>query len=236
MSFNVDAMAHAFVLSSRYIGTTLSMTLISLLIGLVIGMIIALLRSYKVPIIAQVLQVFITILKGVPIVLVILGSFLLMSQRFSSFAKSMGWSIRFKDINPMWIAAFALSLMAIINVSEIFRGVFASIPKGQKDAAKAIGLTTFQQIRRVLIPQSIPIAIPMLSNLLINLIKASALASMVGVTDIFAEATVASQQNYTFLEGYVAVALIYWLMSIVIEKGSDLLENHMNRKIRGSIS
>ncbi|EAC9481356.1 amino acid ABC transporter permease, partial [Listeria monocytogenes] len=80
--------------------------------------------------------------------------------------------------------------------------------------------------------QAWPISLPMFSNLLISLVKASALASMVSVVDVFAAAKITAQQNYRFLEAYVAVAIIYWLISLVIEKGAQLLENRLLRKLR----
>ena len=125
--------------------------------------------------------------------------------------------------------------MATINSSEIFRGAFAAIKKGQFDAAKSMGMTNLQTIRRVLLPQAIPISLPMFSNLLISLVKASSLASMVSVVDVFAAAKITAQQNYRFLEAYVAVAVIYWGISLVIEKGAQLLEERMTRKLRRAI-
>ncbi|WP_442760499.1 ABC transporter permease subunit, partial [Enterococcus italicus] len=109
---------------------------------------------------------------------------------------------------------------------------FSSIKKGQFDAAKSLGMTNFQTIRRVLLPQAFPVSVPMFSNLLITLIKASALASMVSVVDVFAAAKISAQQNYRFLEAYVAVAIIYWVISIIIEKCAQLFEQRMNRKLR----
>jgi L-cystine transport system permease protein len=75
----------------------------------------------------------------------------------------------------------------------------------------------------------------MFSNLLISLIKASSLASMVSVVDVFAAAKITAQQNYRFLEAYVAVAVIYWGISLVIEKGAQMLEQRMTRKLRRAI-
>ncbi|MDN6545522.1 MAG: ABC transporter permease subunit, partial [Enterococcaceae bacterium] len=138
----------------------------------------------------------------------------------------------FKDFNMIWIAIFALSILSIINSSEIFRGAFSSIKKGQFDAAKSLGMTNFQTIRRVLLPQAFPVSVPMFSNLLITLVKASALASMVSVVDVFAAAKISAQQNYRFLEAYIAVAIIYWIISLIIEKGAQLFEQRMNRKLR----
>jgi L-cystine transport system permease protein len=86
----------------------------------------------------------------------------------------------------------------------------------------------------VLLPQAIPVSLPMFSNLLINLIKASALGSMVSVVDVFAAAKITAQQNYRFLEAYIAVAIIYWALSFLIEKGAGFLEERMTRRLRRS--
>lgn len=236
MSFSFAIMLDSLGIAVRYIGTTLFMAIASLLVGLIFGIIIALIRNYQVKFISPFLQAVVTILKGVPTVLVILGIYLLMSRMFNDLMDSFGWSTQFRDVNPIWIAIFALSLMSTINVSEIFRGTFSSIKKGQYDAAKSIGLTTPQTIRRVLLPQAFPVALPMMSSLLISLVKASSLASMVSVVDVFAAARISAQQNYRFLEAYIAVAIIYWMISLVIEKSSGLLERKLNQRMRGSLS
>lgn len=232
MSFQFSIMIDALKTASHYIGTTLFMAISALVIGLVIGLGIALIRLYRVKVIAPILQGIVTILKGVPIVLVILALYLVSAKQFDIWAESMHWQLRFKDFNMVWIAIAALSLLSAINSSEIFRGSFAAVKKGQFDAAKSIGMTNLQVIRRVLLPQALPISIPMFSNLLISLVKASALASMVSVVDVFAAAKITAQQNYRFLEAYVAVAIIYWMISLVIEKGAQLLEERMSRKLR----
>ena len=232
MSFQLSIMIEALKTASHYIGTTLFMALTALVIGAVVGLIIALIRLYRIKILAPVLQVIVTVLKGVPVVLVILALYLISAKQFDIWAESMHWTLRFKDFNMVWIAIAALSLMSAINSSEILRGAFAAVKKGQFDAAKSIGMTNLQVIRRVLLPQAWPISLPMFSNLLISLVKASALASMVSVVDVFAAAKITAQQNYRFLEAYVAVAIIYWLISLVIEKGAQLLENRLLRKLR----
>lgn len=236
MHFNFQAMMSSIAYAIRYLGTTLLLSVTALLIGIVVGFVIALIRFYNVKVLTQVLQVLITLLKGVPIVLILLAMYLLASTEFDVWAKAMHWSIRFKNINSIWIAIVGLGIMAIVNASEIFRGAFASVRKGQFDAAKSIGMTRSQTVRRVLLPQAIPVSIPVFGNLLINLIKASALASMVGVVDIFSAATISAQQGYTFLEAYVGVALIYWAVVVCIERGTGLFEHRMTNKMKRAAS
>ncbi len=235
MSFDFGIMIHSLLTASQYIGVTLFMALASLAIGMFAGLGIALIRLYKVTGLAPLFQVLVTVLKGVPIVLIILSMYLIASRQFDGWSESIGWTLRFKDFNMIWIAIVALSILAAINSSEIFRGAFAAIKKGQLDAARSIGLSNLQTIRRVLLPQALPISLPMFSNLLISLIKASALASMVSVVDVFAAAKITAQQNYRFLEAYVAVAVIYWAISILIEKGTGFLEERMTRKLRRAV-
>lgn len=235
MSFKFEVMIQSLKVASQYIGTTLFMAITAIVIGVILGLGIALIRLYRIKGLSQFFQVAVTLLKGIPMVLIILALYLVASKQFDVWSESMNWSLRFRDFNMVWIAISALSLLATINSSEIFRGAFAAIKKGQFDAAKSMGMTNLQTIRRVLIPQAIPISLPMFSNLLISLVKASSLASMVSVVDVFAAAKITAQQNYRFLEAYVAVAVIYWGISLVIEKGAQLLEQRMTRKLRRAI-
>ena len=235
MSFKFEVMIQSLQVASQYIGTTLFMAITAIIIGVILGLGIALIRLYRIKGLSQFFQVVVTLLKGIPMVLIILALYLVASKQFDVWSESMNWSLRFRDFNMVWIAISALTLLATINSSEIFRGAFAAIKKGQFDAAKAMGMTNLQTIRRVLLPQAIPISLPMFSNLLISLIKASSLASMVSVVDVFAAAKITAQQNYRFLEAYVAVAVIYWGISLVIEKGAQMLEQRMTRKLRRAI-
>ena len=232
MSFKFEFFIKSFKIASQYIGTTLEVALSGLVIGLILGLVIALIRFYNVPILSQFFIGFFTILKAIPIVLILLATYLIFAKTFDQFAAGIGWQMKFKDMNPLVIPIFCLSILSTIGLSETFRGTFASIGKGQQYAAKSIGMGTRQIIVRIILPQALPVALPMMSNTLIGLIKASALVSMVGVVDIFAAAKISAQQNYRFLEAYLAVALIYWILNSVIEQGAGLLERNLNRRLR----
>ena len=232
MSFKFEVFLNSLKIASKYIGTTLEVALSALLIGLFLGLVIALVRFYKVPVLSQFLAGLFTVLKAIPIVLILLATYLIFAKKFDQFAVNIGWHMKFKDINPLIIPIFGLSILSTIGLSETFRGTFASIGKGQQDAAKSSGMGTFQIITRIILPQALPVALPMMSNTLIGLVKASALVSMVGVVDIFAAAKISAQQNYRFLEAYLAVALIYWIINILIEQGAGLLERSLNSRLR----
>jgi L-cystine transport system permease protein len=92
-----------------------------------------------------------------------------------------------------------------------------------------VGLTSYQTLKRVVLPQMIPVAVPVLCNNLIVFIKMSALLYYISVTDILNAAQIPATINYKFLESYVAAALIYWVICVAIEKLSQLLERKLSR-------
>ncbi|MEX0381258.1 amino acid ABC transporter permease [Leuconostoc sp. MS02] len=216
----------------RYVPVTIYMAVVSLIIGGGLGLVVALVRYYQVPVLSQLFSIMITILKGVPLILVFLIIFLVASQNFNHLAQAVGLKMTYGDLPMSILAIIGLSLMAMVGLSEAFRGAFESVKQVQFDAARSLGMTNLQTIRRVLIPQSFPVALPMIINMLINLIKGTALASLVSVVEIFSAATQAASSNYKYFEAYIAAAIIYWVMTILIERGARLLEIRLDRKTR----
>lgn len=236
MKIDFTAIVTAFNAGIPYIPVTLRLAFVPLVIGTVIGLTIAFIRFYRLPILAKFFSGIITVGKGIPVVLSLIVAYLIFSDAFDQVSQALGWSIQFKDINREYIAMFVLSLYASIGLSEIFRGALTSIPKDQWDAAASIGLTQVQTIRRVILPQLVPIVLPMMCSQLISLIKASALVSLVSVVDVLNGALITSTTSYTFLESYIAAALIYWGLSIVIEQLSGFFERRYARKfVRGTL-
>ena len=235
MVIDFTAIAEAFKAAVPFIPVTLRLALIPLFIGSLLGLLIALVRFYQVPVLSKVLGGFITIGKGIPVVLSLMVAYLLFSDLFDQLATSLSLPIRFSEVNREYIGIFVLSITATISLSEIFRGALSAIPKDQWDAAASIGLTQFQTIVRVIFPQMLPTALPLICSQLIVLIKASSLVSLVSVVDVLNGALITATTSYTFLESYIAAAIIYWALSIAVEQVSHLFErNYAKKFVRGS--
>lgn len=235
MFIDFNAIAEAFKAAVPFIPVTLRLALIPLFIGSLLGLLIALVRFYQVPVLSKVLGGFITIGKGIPVVLSLMVAYLLFSDLFDQLATSLSLPIRFSEVNREYIGIFVLSITATISLSEIFRGALSAIPKDQWDAAASIGLTQFQTIVRVIFPQMLPTALPLICSQLIVLIKASSLVSLVSVVDVLNGALITATTSYTFLESYIAAAIIYWALSIAVEQVSQLFErNYAKKFVRGS--
>lgn len=116
------------------------------------------------------------------------------------------------------IIAFSLQFAAIL--SEVIRSAYESIDKGQYEAGVSVGLSPFQTYRRIIFPQALVVAIPNFGNALISLFQEGALAYTIGLVDVVgkAELIIASNYNTHALEVYIALAVIYWGLSIGIEQ------------------
>uniref|UniRef100_UPI0006D181C7 ABC transporter permease subunit n=1 Tax=Clostridium sp. NkU-1 TaxID=1095009 RepID=UPI0006D181C7 len=132
-------------------------------------------------------------------------------------------------MDNIWVGIFALSLTAICSISEAVRGALLSIDKGQDEAGYSIGLTKVQTIRRIIIPQMIPAAIPTLINHVVGLIKHHPLSWPLESWKLWQEPPFQAPGPIHFFEGYMAAAVIYWAFTIVIECLAKVLRRHTGK-------
>ena len=109
-------------------------------------------------------------------------------------------------------------------MSESIRGALLSVDEGQKEAAYSLGMTNLQLVVRIIIPQAVRIALPPLFNDVINLIKMTSLAFMIGVPDIMGAAKIEGAKTFRYFEIYAAVMLIYWIIVFVLGIAHKFLE------------
>jgi L-cystine transport system permease protein len=138
------------------------------------------------------------------------------------------------DINGMDKSVFvilALSLLFSANLGELMRAAYLSVDKGQREAALSAGLSEVQAFFRVTAPQAMRAALPNLCNALVALMKEGALAYTIGMIDMMGEGSLVIARNYGAygLETYIALALIYWAVTIVLERSFRALEKRLSR-------
>lgn len=126
-------------------------------------------------------------------------------------------------------SVIGLGLNASAYMSETIRGAISSVDKGQMEAALSIGMTPLQAMVKIVLPQAGRVAIPALSNNFVDIVKGSALAFTLGVTEIMATAQMEGASAYRFLEAFTAVILIYWILISTVSHGQKRLEVHLNR-------
>lgn len=229
MNFNFQNFKESLIYGLAYLPNTLRLVFIPLVIGLTFGTVIALVRVYKVPVIGWLMAVFVTVYQGIPIVVALMIYNLIFMLKFNDLAAFLHLKRSISDMNNIWVGIFALSMAAVCSISEAVRGALLSIDKGQNEAGYSVGLTTIQTIQRIIIPQMIPVAIPMLINNVVGLIKASSVVMAIGIVEIVAGATIPSSRTYSFFEGYVAAAVIYWVFTVVVESLAQKLKQYTGK-------
>lgn len=224
MNISIDAIKESFISALEYLPETLKVIFIPLAIGLVVGTIIALIRVYRVPVLSQFFAIFITIYQGVPVVVALFLYNILFLLKFDDLMQLLHINLTVADVDSIWVGVFTLTMLAICSVSEVMRGALLSVDKGQNEAGFSVGLTKVQIIRRIILPQIIPVAVPPLINVIVGLIKGSSIVYVVGIAEVLAGALIPSSRRYTFFEGYLAAALVYWILTIIVETLGKIIE------------
>lgn len=132
---------------------------------------------------------------------------------------------------PMWAAVLALGLSYGAYGAEVVRGALAAVPDGQREAATALSFSRGQQLRRVLLPQALPEMIPPFTNLLIELLKGTALVSAVSVADISFAAQLCRLATGESLEVYAIVLAIYFVLAFAITRVMRVVERRARARV-----
>jgi polar amino acid transport system permease protein len=216
--FNWPVFKGAFPLLLEGLGVTVMLGLVSIVAGLVSGLLMALLRLYGPAPLRVLARVYIDVFRSIPLlVLLVLVYYALpfVGVRFTSFTA----------------AALALSMVSCAYTAEIFRAGIEAIPKGQFEAADAIGLSFFSSMRDVILPQAFRIVVPPLTSNCINVLKDTALASVVAMPDLLKQATQAQAlaANPTPLIG---AAVLYLLLLLPLVRLVGYFETRHRASLR----
>lgn len=210
----------------------LLMCFVTLGICVVLGMLAALVRTYRLPVISKVLDVFMALCKAFPANLILLICIMIYTYKFNDFAAFFHLDVNIRDVNLIYIAILGLTIVSLPGISEVLRSGLIAIPKGQFEAGYAVGMTAFQTFRDIIFPQMFRVVIPPLTNSILSLLKITALVNVMGVSDILKSATDAATESYAFLEAYVAAALVFWVLGIIIERISKMLEKYFAKSVK----
>ena len=204
---------------SKGVWITIGVSLVAYLGACLIGLGLALMGLSRWLFIRQFARLYIEVMRGIPIIVLLLYvSFALTPLVVSGIAwlmEQMGLTpIRTRDVPLLWRAVAALMLAYSAFLAEIFRAGLQSVPKGQIDAAKSLGLNPAKRFRLVVFPQAFRVIFPPLGNDFIAMLKDSSLVAVLGITDIAQLAKVTAAGNFRYFETYNVAALIYLVMTI----------------------
>lgn len=203
----------------KYLVPTLKVFGFTLLFSIPLGMVVALLKMCKFKPVSWLINVYILIMRGTPLMLQIITIYYaipMMKVSDSVFLQNLFAGVDIKSASYQFnalIVAFALNYAAYF--AEIFRGGIESIPKGQYEAAAALGMTRSQTFFRVVLPQVIKRIVPASSNEVITLVKDTSLASVIAYAEIFRKAK-EQMVSYSNLTPLFIAGIFYFIMNAIL--------------------
>ena len=194
---------------------TIPLTAISFFFALIIALIVAMIQFAHVRVLRQVARFYVWVIRGTP----------LLVQLFVVFYGMPNIGIL---IDPFPAAVDVVSVNEGAHMAEIIRAALESVPTGQMEAGRCVGMTYLQTMRRIILPQAMRTAFPSLSNSLISMIKDTSLAANITVTEMFMATQRIVARTYEPLALYIEVGLIYLLFCTVLTKLQSVGEKRLN--------
>ena len=201
------------------LGVTLRVSAVAALIGFVLGTVLALMRLSNFHIgkfypLRAIASVYVDIIRGTPVVVQLV---------------IMYYIILASCTNTDIVAFITFGLNSAAYVSEIIRGGILAVDKGQTEAARSLGLSSWQSMRLVVLPQAIKNVLPALANEVVTMVKESSICSVLGMAEIMYTAQTVSGNSYITLAPYVLAALVYFCINYPASKAIEAIERRMRR-------
>ena len=219
MGFDFAYMLELLPILFKYLGTTLEMAIWGLFFALALALILANLRVFKVPVLDQLSQLYISFFRGTPLLVQLFLLYYGLPQVFPIFI----------GLDAFSAAVIGLTLHFAAYMAESIRAAIIGVDRSQMEASLSIGMTTSQAMRRIILPQATRVALPSLMNYFIDMIKSTSLAFTLGVSEIMAKAQMEASSSFKFFEAFLAVALIYWGVVVILTQVQTWAETKLNR-------
>ncbi len=216
--FDVKTVVAVFFSILTVVPNTLGLALVIMVLAIIFGAILALIRAYKVPVLDKLVAIYISFMRGTPL----LVQLYIVYYALPPFAVSLGnlfnRTVDPNNVSPIFAVLITYSLYMAAFQAENIKGALASVDFEQMEASYSIGLTTFQAFTRIIFPQALIVAVPNFCNAYVGTIKALSLAFTVAVVDILAQAKLCSALNFRYIESYLAATLVYWMLCVILTR------------------
>lgn len=207
--------------------TTIIVSAITVLVGFVLGCLIALMRLSKNKILNGFAKVYITVLRGTPLLVQL---FIVYYQLdFIPWPKTTVLGIALDRALP---CALALSMNSAAYVAEVIRSGIQAVDVGQTEAARSIGMTSSQTMLHIVMPQAIKNILPAIGNEFVTMIKETSIIQYLGVSDLMYNNGIVMAATYDPLPCYYISAIVYLALNLITGKGVSLFERRLHRSDR----
>ena len=233
MTFEFNTAVEAFAFILKHLPLTLFLPAVTLLIGIVLGSIIAIVRLRSNKLVNAVLAIVVSFFRSVPAILQVFIMYYSLPYLIAPILSAVtGSVVKPFDVSPYWTAYIFFIIYQTAYQSENIRGALLSVDKGQMEAALAAGLSYYQAYKRIILPQAFAVAMPSFFTYYLHGIKSLALLFTIKIVDIFAAADIFAALYSRRTEPYVADAIIYWLLCVVLTFVFNSWERSLSKGLR----
>ncbi len=223
-SFEISYVFDYFVKLLPAINITLIIVASSIVIGLGVGFIVALPQLYNVPVLKRLSQIYLSFFRGTPILIQLFLFYYGLPEMLKLIA------IDTAKVPALYFVILTYALHSGAFMAEMIRAAVGAVDRGQVEAAYAIGMTGPQAFIRIVLPQALATALPVFTNLVIANLKDTSLAFTLGIMELTGKSQTLAVMSRHFVETYISLAIIYFIISFVLEKLFRLLERRLQRK------
>jgi len=224
MSFDIAAVLDYLIKLLPAIRITLVIVASSILLGLIVGTLVALPQLYNIPVLKRLSQLYLSFFRGTPILIQLFLFYYGLPELLKLVAVDAA------RVPALYFVILTYALHSGAFMAEMIRAAVAAVDRGQVEAAYAVGMSGLQVFWRIVLPQAIATALPVFANLTIANLKDTSLAFTLGVMELTGKSQTLGVMSRQFLETYAALAILYFILSFVLERLFHLLERRMSRK------
>ncbi|NTU74584.1 MAG: amino acid ABC transporter permease [Anaerolineaceae bacterium] len=211
-----DPYASMLVFMLDGVGVTILVTLISFFLVLIVGLLGGLGRISTNPILRGIATVYVEVIRGIPLLVQLIFWYFAMPAVIRQLGTALNnQSMATYKTEPLAMAIVGLTICYGAYMSEVYRAGIQSIPRGQMEAARSLGMTYVQAMRYVVLPQAFRVILPPLGNEFITLLKDSSLVSVVSVADLTRRGREYTATHFNPIETYSMLALVYLVMTLL---------------------
>ncbi|MFP6775344.1 MAG: ABC transporter permease [PS1 clade bacterium] len=211
---------------------TIMVSISAMCIGLFVSIFGTISKLSKNRLIRAIGNTYTTVVRGIPELLVIYLLYFGFNNAIMSIANSLFGYNQYIELPVFLIAALAVGIISGAYSTEVIRGAFLVVPRGQIEAAKSVGMNRFLVFYRVLIPQVLRYALPGLGNVWQLTLKDTALIMVTGLVEIMRQAHIASGSTYSPFTFYMSAAILYLVLTTASSKALNSAENWANKGVK----
>ncbi|WP_127530322.1 amino acid ABC transporter permease [Paenibacillus kobensis] len=192
-------------------------------IGTIVGLLVALPQLYRIPVLRRLSQLYVSFFRGTPILIQLFLFYYGVPEVLKLFYVDL------TRTPALFFVILTYSLHSGAYIAEVIRGAVSAVDRGQVEAAYAVGMNGFQAFSRIVLPQALSISIPVYGNVVIGNLKDTSLAFTLGILDITGKAQSMGTLSQRFIEVYISLAALYFIISFALQKLFERLERRLLR-------